>query len=98
MELVSLALSFKLYELDRGAMVVMSVTRNDSWTFVTGEGEGSGKIIASSVDMDRKFEESCPRLSVDHDRDGLDFWDFKGISLSSDLTPRQMGMVEEDIN
>ena len=38
MELVSLALSFKLYELAMAAMVVMSVTRSDSWTFVTGEG------------------------------------------------------------
>ena len=36
------------------------------------EGEGSGKIIASSLDMDRKVEDRVvPQLSVDHDRNAL---------------------------
>jgi hypothetical protein len=99
LELVTLALRFKLYGLARVVMEVMKVIRKDSWALVSGERENrENPFIASSVDMDVVFENRVvPPLIIHSSRKALDFWDFKGIRLSG-KTPRQVGMVEKEIN
>ena len=99
LELVTLALSFQVLSLARVVIEVMKLTREDSWTFVTGERDNKGSFfIASSVDMDVEFEDKVvPPVFIDCPMEALDFWDFKGIRLNG-KTPRQVGMVEKEIN
>jgi len=99
LDLVSLAISFKLYALARVVMEVMKDIRKDNWALVTGERENRGNpYTASSVDMDVELENRVvPPLTFHGYMKALDFWDYKGIRLSG-KTPRQLGMVQEEIN
>jgi len=94
--LVCVAISYDLVEL---AIEASKIVLDDDWTCITGL--NAGMCVTNRYHMDRKFtqDDVCIHLQkIPRDFVPLDLWDFKGKSLSTEVTPRQLMMVEKGVN
>jgi len=94
--LVCVAISYDLIELANEAS---KIVLDDNWTCITGL--HAGMCVTNRCHMDGKFTQDivCINLQkIPHDFVPLDLWDFKGKSLSTEVTPRQLVMVDKKVN